>query len=194
MTGAGTIDRTAAMPPRVADLLRRIGLAGAAAAGGVGLPPGLPQRGTDDDNRAGARRHGAPVAARPRSVGTCVRRAAGRVPACLPLAGPVHCARAVDHSDRVRLHRVRRRRRQTSDHRCRSHGRRGVRGARRDRRNWIALAARARLRRSRGQGLLAGTHPLRRQHQMVAPFCVAVDWLVAVILIVEIAAGVNFHY
>ena len=26
------------------------------------------------------------------------------------------------------------------------------------------------------------------------PFCAAVDWLVAVILIVEIAAGVNFHY
>ena len=26
------------------------------------------------------------------------------------------------------------------------------------------------------------------------PFCVAVDWLVAVILVVEIAAGVNFHY
>ena len=26
------------------------------------------------------------------------------------------------------------------------------------------------------------------------PFCAAVDWLVAIILIVEIAAGVNFHY
>ena len=26
------------------------------------------------------------------------------------------------------------------------------------------------------------------------PFCAAVDWLVAVILIVEIAAGVDFHY
>ena len=26
------------------------------------------------------------------------------------------------------------------------------------------------------------------------PFCAAVDWLVAVILIVEIAAGVTFHY
>ena len=26
------------------------------------------------------------------------------------------------------------------------------------------------------------------------PFCAAVDWLVALILIVEIAAGVNFHY
>ena len=26
------------------------------------------------------------------------------------------------------------------------------------------------------------------------PFCVAVDWLVAIILIVQIAAGVNFHY
>jgi hypothetical protein len=26
------------------------------------------------------------------------------------------------------------------------------------------------------------------------PFCAAVDWLVAVILVVEIAAGVDFHY
>jgi hypothetical protein len=26
------------------------------------------------------------------------------------------------------------------------------------------------------------------------PFCAAVDWLVAIILIIEIAAGVNFHY
>jgi len=26
------------------------------------------------------------------------------------------------------------------------------------------------------------------------PFCVAVDWLVAIILIIEIAAGVDFHY
>ncbi len=26
------------------------------------------------------------------------------------------------------------------------------------------------------------------------PFCAVVDWLVAVILVVEIAAGVNFHY
>ena len=26
------------------------------------------------------------------------------------------------------------------------------------------------------------------------PFCVAVDWLVAIILIIEITAGVDFHY
>jgi hypothetical protein len=41
---------------------------------------------------------------------------------------------------------------------------------------------------------LAAPEPLCCQHSLVAPFCLAVDWVVATILVLLIAARVNFHH
>ena len=44
------------------------------------------------------------------------------------------------------------------------------------------------------EGPLAAPNSLRGQHAVGwPPFCATVDWLVAAILAIEIAAGVNFH-
>jgi hypothetical protein len=37
------------------------------------------------------------------------------------------------------------------------------------------------------------TPPVCRQHRWWPPFCAAVDFLVAAVIVVEITAGVDFH-
>ena len=40
---------------------------------------------------------------------------------------------------------------------------------------------------------MAAPSPVHHQHGWWPPFCAAVDWLVALVLIAEIVAGANLH-
>ena len=40
---------------------------------------------------------------------------------------------------------------------------------------------------------MATPQSLRRQHPLVAPFCMTIDWVAAAIIAVAIISGVTFH-
>ncbi len=102
-------------------------------------------------------------------------------------------ARALHRVDRSRLHRLRCGRRQTKSHRRREHDRRRILRPRYCRCHRISLAADSRLRRPWRQRPLATPNQVRCSTRWWPPFCAAVDFLVAAILAVELAAGMSFH-